>query len=693
MSRKRMPRRRTASRMNRSSGMRQSKQLSFDQLEARHLLATLVVNSTVDGPVNLNDSVVTLRDAIEAANNDVLVAPGGETGSGTDTITFDTSVFSGAQTINLTSQLPTITDSLTITGAGANLLTIDAGNGTDDEFDTGDGFRIFNINDGDNGNQIDVTLSGLTLTGGDPSITDNSADGGAILNREILLLSGSVVSGNASLDGGGIYNSSDGTLVVTSSTLSGNLSEFGGGITNRGTATITNSTLSDNSAGQGGGIANSGGTATVTNSTLSNNSSSGNGGGIFSSFNSAVTITNSTLSGNSASNNGGGIYNTGGTAIVTSSTLSGNSADFGGGISNRGTATITNSIVANSSGGDLENNTPDNFFTGSFNLIGDGQDLGGLTGTITGDPLLGPLAFNAGPTETHALLPGSPAINAGDDNVTQTEDQRGLARNFNGVDIGAFELQPVAPIVTSFTRDEGGTLDTLARPDLLSTISVSFNVDVSVSADDLEIRNDTLGGSLVNTSGLTFSYDASTQTATWDFSSLTLDAGFYSFELSSDIASVDGNSSLGGVFIEPIYVAIPGDANLDGEVDVLVDAFLLVGNLGTTSGATFGQGDFNGDGVVDVLNDAFILVGNIGQSVQLPEASAATSQAFVQPPLAAIASTPVTSTAVGEQADNEDEVVAAAPRVVANATSPELSGDQVRDDAFASFGSLDSFWI
>ena len=698
MSRKRMPRRRTASRMNRSSGMRQSKQLSFDQLEARHLLATLVVNSTADGPVNLNDSVVTLRDAIEAANNDVLVAPGGETGSGTDTITFDTSVFSGAQTINLTSQLPTITDSLTITGAGANLLTIDAGNGTDDEFDTGDGFRIFNINDGDNGNQIDVTLSGLTLTGGDPSITDNSADGGAILNREILLLSGSVVSGNASLDGGGIYNSSDGTLVVTSSILSGNLSEFGGGITNRGTATITNSTLSDNSAGQGGGIANSGGTATVTNSTLSNNSSSGNGGGIFSSFNSAVTITNSTLSGNSASNNGGGIYNTGGTAIVTSSTLSGNSADFGGGISNRGTATITNSIVANSSGGDLENNTPDNFFTGSFNLIGDGQDLGGLTGTITGDPLLGPLAFNAGPTETHALLPGSPAINAGDDNVTQTEDQRGLARNFNGVDIGAFELQPVAPIVTSFTRDEGGTLDTLARPDLLSTISVSFNVDVSVSADDLEIRNDTLGGSLVNTSGLTFSYDASTRTATWDFSSLTLDAAFYSFELSSDIVSVvdslsldgDGDGTAGGAFSEEVYVALAGDANLDGRVDVLNDAFILVNNLGATGG-TWTQGDFNGTGTVDVLGDAFILINNLGQSVQLP----ATSQTLVQPPLATITSTPTPSTsAVAEQADDEDEVVATTPRVAANATSPELSGDEVRDDAFASeFGSLDSFWV
>ena len=215
---------------------------------------------------------------------------------------------------------------------------------------------------------------------------------------------------------------------------------------------------------------------------------------------------------------------------------------------------------------------------------------------------------------------------------------------------------------------------------------------MSISADDLVIRNDTLGGTLVDTSGLTFSYDASTQTATWDFSSLTLDAGFYSFELSSDIASVDGNSSLGGAFSEQVYVALAGDANLDGRVDVLNDAFILVNNLGVTGG-TWTQGDFNGTGTVDVLGDAFILVNNLGQSVQVPEASAAMSQAFVQPPLAAIASTPVTSTAVVEQADDEDEVVATAPRVAANATSPELSGDQVRDDAFESFGSLDSFWV
>ena len=126
-------------------------------------------------------------------------------------------------------------------------------------------------------------------------------------------------------------------------------------------------------------------------------------------------------------------------------------------------------------------------------------------------------------------------------------------------------------------------------------------------------------------------------------------------------------------------------------MDVLNDAFILVNNLGAT-GRTWAQGDFDGSGNVNVLGDAFILVNNLGQSVQLP----ATSQTLVQPPLAAIASTPSVSTSaavVVEQADDEDEVVATAPRVAVNATSPELSGDQVRDDAFASFGSLDSFWI
>ena len=694
------------------------------ELQATRPAQGLVVSTTqdsVDGDFSVGE--LSLREAIEIANES----------TGADTITFDASVFTGAQTINITSQLPSITEELTITGPGADLLTIDAGDGTDGQFGTGDGFGILLIDSGTLPvSLIDVTLSGLTLTGGDLS---GNADGGAIFSYGNLGLDSVVISGNSvGGDGGGIFVSNFSGVSVTNSTILGNSAGDDGGGIFGGSATVTNSTISGNSAsGDGGGILVSG-IGAVTNSTISGNSASGNGGGILVSGIGTVTsstisgnsaggngggilasgigtVTNSTISGNLASGNGGGIFNFN-FATITSSTLSGNSASTGGGIYNSesfGTATISisNSIVANStSGGDLGGSAP---FTGSFNLIGDGQNLSALTGTVTGDPLLGPLAGNGGPTLTHTLLPGSPAIDVGDDDVTQTEDQRGLARNINGVDIGAFERQldePTGdlPSVTSFTRDGGGTLDTLDRPDLLSTISVSFGVDVSVSVDDLVIRNDTLGGSLVDTSGLTFNYNATTQTATWDFDSLTLDPAFYSFELSSDIVSVNGNLSLdgdadgnpGGAFTEPIYVAIPGDANLDGQVDVLGDAFELIANLGVTGGATFAQGDFNGDGDVDVLNDAFIVVNNLGQSVIPPTAS----QAVVPPAFAAVDSTPSLQSAAViveqavESAEDEKHLVAAVPREVVKATSPELSGDQVRDDAFASeFGALDSFWV
>ena len=101
-------------------------QLSFDQLEARHLLATLVVNSAADLPVDLSDGVVTLRDAIHAANTDMLVAPGAETGSGSDTITFDGSVFSGGTNslIRLTEGELEITDTLTIDGSTGFDVTV-----------------------------------------------------------------------------------------------------------------------------------------------------------------------------------------------------------------------------------------------------------------------------------------------------------------------------------------------------------------------------------------------------------------------------------------------------------------------------------------------------------------------------------------------------------------------------------------
>ena len=77
--------------------------------------------------------------------------------------------------------------------------------------------------------------------------------------------------------------------------------------------------------------------------------------------------------------------------------------------------------------------------------------------------------------------------------------------------------------------------------------------------------------------------------------------------------------------------ALLGDANLDGNVDVLTDAFALVGNLGTTSGATFVDGDFTGDGAVDVLGDAFALVGNLGTTFGASSSLALSASAVPEP--------------------------------------------------------------
>jgi hypothetical protein len=247
--------------------------------------------------------------------------------------------------------------------------------------------------------------------------------------------------------GGGI--SSFGTLIVQSSTLSGNSAYFGGGaIANGGTLTVTNSTLFGNSAawGGGGGIYNFG-TLTIQNSTFSGNSNSNDSGGAI--FNmSMLTVTNSTFSGNSAYNGGGGIYNYQGTLTVQNSTLSGNSAEWsgGGGIHNEGTLRLYNTLIAYSpDGGDCTNNggsipaRDHNLMSNTGYYACNLTD--GTNGNIIGiDPLLGPLDGYGGSTPTYALLPGSPAIGAGNNATCLATDQRGVARP-QGVacDIGAFE--------------------------------------------------------------------------------------------------------------------------------------------------------------------------------------------------------------------------------------------------------------
>ena len=227
-----------------------------------------------------------------------------------------------------------------------------------------------------------------------------------------------------------------------------------GGITNRGTLTITNSTVSHNAAvdpspraGSGGGITNRG----------------------------TLTITNSTVSGNSAALSGGGIANINGTLTVTNSTVTNNSAiESGGGVHNASAMILRNSLVAANTA-PLAPDVWDEFGTaaGSYNLIGDGELShfadrvnGNLVGTAGApiDPLLGPLADNGGPTWTHALLAGSPAIDhipagvsgCGDPIGT---DQRGVARPQGaGCDIGAFELRLNQPPAVTITEPADSAL-------------------------------------------------------------------------------------------------------------------------------------------------------------------------------------------------------------------------------------------
>ena len=220
------------------------------------------------------------------------------------------------------------------------------------------------------------------------------------------------------------------TATIAGLTIADGFGPSGGGILNNGMLTVSNSTLLGNEgSGGGGGIVNFG-ELTVFNSTLSGNSAGAGGGGIFN--DGTLTITNSTLSGNSALGSGGGIVNGVGTVTVTSSTLSGNSAgDIGGGIATFGGAvTLANTIVATNTapaGPDVAGTIT----SLGYNLIGNSS--GGI-GFVAADllnviPLLGTLQNNGGPTETKAILPGSPAIGAGSVALIPagiTTDQRGF---------------------------------------------------------------------------------------------------------------------------------------------------------------------------------------------------------------------------------------------------------------------------
>ncbi len=367
--------------------------------------ATFTVTNTGDGGTG------SLPDAITQAN-----AYGASHMGAESTILFQSGL-SGS--INLTSDLPEITEHVYIKGPGANELTINGEHA----------HGIFNIDVTDVSDQslpYATAISGLTLTGGKQA----SGYGGAVWGRSSVALNGVTISNNsAAKDGGGVLVTAPYGLWVFDSTISGNTATFGGGIYSGGDMYMEDSTISGNTATAGGGISEGSGAAAINGSTVADNHAA---------------------------------Y---GTHCGTECT--------GGGINFAGIPTVRSNLHDTIVDGNTGSVGPDVFVpTGlavasklpaaTFSLIGDtsASRLTTDSSDIVGaDPELGPLADNGGPTPTMLPADTSPVIDAGSA-FGLTADQRGMTRPVDlpgypnasggdGADIGAVELQAaeVLPII------------------------------------------------------------------------------------------------------------------------------------------------------------------------------------------------------------------------------------------------------
>lgn len=401
----------------------------------RTILVLALGAMTVSGPVraatflvaNLADAGPgSLRQAVLDAN----AAPG------PDEVLFEAGVTGTIRLVDIIS----ITDALAITGPGANSLSVS---------DLASG-GIFSINGGAGG-EISVALTGLTITG--------ASGTGIFVGNGSLTLSDSVVSRNRSFfPGGGLYFSG-GSHVIRRTTIVDNESY--------------DYTLQ---AGQGGGIVIHDGTLTIEDSTITGNLAGGgvfhfdgSGGGLYAS-DSTVNVINSTFSGNTVVGEGAAAYIRNSTLNLFLTTVENNGfagidrSGFASLALDGGVINLDSSIVANTTG---FNATDLRRISGTVNALYSLIETPGtaINGTnsynVTGrDPRLGPLQDNGGPTETHALLPGSPALDVGDPAVSDQPpfDQRGpgFPRVVGPVvDMGSYESQTLSIVEVPFLSPLG----------------------------------------------------------------------------------------------------------------------------------------------------------------------------------------------------------------------------------------------
>lgn len=311
-----------------------------------------------------------------------------------------------------------------------------------------------------------TVLDGFVITAG-----DSDTNGGGIINP----LSGFTIRncsfyGNRALQGGGaLYIGNGSTSTVSDCFFSGNRADNGGAaIFNEGSASLIQRCIFENNfavTGSGGGIFTMNSPVPeVDGCTFFKNKAGDRGGGIYAANNVKVTactfieneaadgggmfnigsqpmVTNCTFSGNKATVNGGGMQNYwAATTIVTNCTFSGNVAAAGGNMYNSDSdPTVTNCIFWGGTGGEIVDDAA-SVPVVSYCVVQGGYAAG--SNIFTGDPKLGPLAANGGPTETMALLSGSSAIDTGTSTGAPSVDQRGISRpQGGGYDIGAFEVE------------------------------------------------------------------------------------------------------------------------------------------------------------------------------------------------------------------------------------------------------------
>ncbi len=471
---------------------------TLEPLEDRQLLSTCHVTRLSDAGIGMG-----FRGDLRYCINKVNTNPGA------DIIDFHVT-----GTINLTAALPDLASDIDVQGPGAGQLTIDGQQKTRlfkidaiahieiSGLTLKNGKDVNKQNGGGIYNDGGLVLRDSVLTG-----NFGFGKGGAIYNTGTLLITSSIISMN-NLDSapgccnnfaGGIYNAANASLLLQGSELTGNSISggishrgYGGGLANFGNAVVIGTTISDNHAisyggwgGAGGGIFNSG-ELHVDSSLIAQNETLGDfyalGGGICNGLDpwesnpifpgGIVTIVSSTITDNVASARGddplfgealGGGINTenGGSVTLVHSTVADNFSDGeqpqtagrGGGIAiTNSSLQIRNTILANNAAKSSGQDITGTLASSGYNIFENSSGGSGYSSTdlLDVNPLLGPLADNGGPTLTKALLPGSPAIDAGDNTDAPEWDQRGpgFPRIVNGtIDIGAFEVQssPIPP--------------------------------------------------------------------------------------------------------------------------------------------------------------------------------------------------------------------------------------------------------